>query len=286
MRLAFWQGEFPGTITAALDNLETMVREAKHERVDAIVFPELYCGGGYILNDDATRRVLNDEDVDRLQSIASSYKMAIVVGYYERQPRRRQQQQQETDDDEVDDDIVVADDDDGALYNSAMAIDCNGRIVSNYRKSHLFGTVEKKMFSPGNVPCEPFGMAGVRVAMCICYDVEFPETARLAALGGAQLLIVPTANMHPYDKVNDVIIPARAIENHMFVCYCNWGQFVSAEGIRFNGKSSVCGPTGDVLAKFDNHETGIKIVDIHIKDHPDEDEYLKDRRPELYRGIH
>eukprot|EP00977_Amphora_coffeiformis_P008802 scaffold1992_cov187-Amphora_coffeaeformis.AAC.20 len=261
MRLAFWQGEFPLTMAASLDTLEVLVRQAKLETADLLVLPELYLGGGYLLN-DAAGRALSGTDLNRLKSIAASHKMNVVVGYYERD-----------------------DDDDDALYNSAMAIDSSGHIVSNYRKSHLFGANEKKTFSPGKKMCQPFDMAGMKVTISICYDVEFPETVRLAALGGAALLLVPTANMHPYDKVNDIVVPVRALENHMFICYCNWGDLVSTEGVRFNGRSSVCGPTGEVLAKFHNNETGLKVVEVSTKDHTNEDEYLQDRRPELYRGI-
>lgn len=262
MRLAFWQGEFPVSVAVALENLEALVLRAKAEKADLIVFPELYLGG-YLL-EDATSRALTEADLSRLQSIASSQKIAIVVGYFEREQH------------DSDGDLV--------LYNSAMAIDSGGAVVSNYRKSHLFGAAEKRAFSPGDKLCEPFDIAGIKAAMSICYDVEFPETARLAALGGAQILIVPTANMHPYDKVNDIIIPSRAVENHIFVCYCNWAAFVSSEGVRFNGRSSVCGPTGDFLAKF-HDETGLKFVDIETQQHANEDEYLKDRRPEIYQGL-
>ncbi|MEY2342657.1 nitrilase-related carbon-nitrogen hydrolase [Acidithiobacillus sp. IBUN Pt1247-S3] len=56
----------------------------------------------------------------------------------------------------------------------------------------------------------------------ICHDVEFPEVARTLAFSGAELMLVPTANMRSFESVADHLIPARAQENGMFVVYANY----------------------------------------------------------------
>lgn len=254
-KLAFWQGKFQSSIAAAIENLEAEVAVAKETGADLVVFPELYLGGYMLKN--APSRAMQSSHLSRLQEIASNMKIGIVLGYFENV--------------------------DGKLYNSAVAIDASGTVVSNYRKSHLFGEAEKRTFAPGDRLCEPFDIAGIKAAIMICYDLEFCEVARIASLKGANLLIVPTANFTPYDKVNETIVPVRALENHCFVCYCNWCEFKSEEGVRFNGLSSVCGPNGDTLAKFNKTTCGIKIVDLVPPATADaEDDYLLDRRPELY----
>ena len=62
---------------------------------------------------------------------------------------------------------------------------------------------------------------GVRTSLVICYDVEFPEAVRAAAVRGAELLLVPTALAEGFDAVPQVLIRARALENHLTVAYAN-----------------------------------------------------------------
>lgn len=62
------------------------------------------------------------------------------------------------------------------LYNSALAVDEDGRLAALYRKTHLFGSAEKAAFSPGERLGPIFELVGgVRCALLICYDIEFPE---------------------------------------------------------------------------------------------------------------
>ena len=80
----------------------------------------------------------------------------------------------------------------------------------NYRKTHLFGALDRGTFVPGDGLPEPVELDGLRLGMLICYDVEFPETVRLLALAGADCVLVPTAQMEPYDFVARSLVPARA----------------------------------------------------------------------------
>ncbi|KAJ8598658.1 hypothetical protein CTAYLR_003060 [Chrysophaeum taylorii] len=254
MKLAFWQGRLPESVGAALDEMEATVSDAD---ADVVVFPELFLGG-YLL-EDAGARVSTPADLARAQDIAARNATCVVFGYFERS---------------------------GSLYNSALAINAEGAVVAKYRKTHLFGAAERAAFSPGDRLGDIFDIKGVKAALLICYDLEFCEAPRALALRGAKILIVPTANMKPYDVVNDVVVPVRALENHAFVCYCNWAEFVSAEGVHFNGRSSICGPDGHVLEKFDDISCGVKTTDVHIQDIDEtEDDYLQDRRPELYADL-
>ncbi|CAM5716447.1 Carbon-nitrogen hydrolase OS=Streptomyces alboniger OX=132473 GN=CP975_05405 PE=3 SV=1 [Streptomyces alboniger] len=76
----------------------------------------------------------------------------------------------------------------------------------------------------------------------ICYDVEFPENVRAHALAGTDLLLVPTAQMHPFQFVAESVVPVRAFENQMYVAYVNR---VGQEGeFEFVGLSTLAGPDG------------------------------------------
>jgi len=88
-----------------------------------------------------------------------------------------------------------------------------------YRKTHLWAS-DKGVFHPGNrmMTCE---WNGLRVGILICYDIEFPETARALATLGADLLIVTNGNMDPYGMVHRNAIIARAMENQVFAVMVN-----------------------------------------------------------------
>ena len=85
--------------------------------------------------------------------------------------------------------------------------------------------------------------AEIRVGALICYDVEFPEPARILASRGADVLLVPTASTGPADILSGVLVPARAYENHVVCAYCNYPGKLSSplpdlEGMHLDGKMS------------------------------------------------
>ena len=79
-----------------------------------------------------------------------------------------------------------------SLFNAAVAIASDGRVAGHYRKLHLFGG-EHDVLAPGDLGLPVFDLAGLRVGLLICYDLRFPEAARILALRGAQAVLVPTA---------------------------------------------------------------------------------------------
>ncbi|WP_354586883.1 nitrilase-related carbon-nitrogen hydrolase [Janibacter sp. UYMM211] len=131
-------------------------------------------------------------------------------------------------------------------------------------------------------PLRPGSVDGVPVATMVCYDVEFPEAVRAAALAGARAVLVPTANMEPYVAVNDVVVRSRAIENATPVVYAN---HCGSEGeTRYVGASVVVGPDGAVLARGGPDGEELLVVDLPLRaaNPPDGATYLADRRPEIY----
>ncbi|CAM5504952.1 Aliphatic amidase [Streptomyces glaucescens] len=83
---------------------------------------------------------------------------------------------------------------------------------------------------------------GLRIGLMICYDVEFPENIRAHALAGTDLLLVPTAQMHPFQFVAEHLVPVRAFENQMYVAYVN--RVGAEDEFEFVGLSTLAGPDG------------------------------------------
>jgi predicted amidohydrolase len=170
------------------------------------------------------------------------------------------------------------------VYNSVQLIDAAGRRLANYRKTHLFGNLDKAWFTPGSEAVVQADLDGVRVGLLICYDVEFPEIVRAHALAGTELLVVPTALMSPYELVADTLVPARAYESQLFVAYAN--RCDTERELTYCGRSCVVAPTGEVLARAGSGP-GLIAADVTraaLVASRLENTHLADRRPELYRG--
>jgi predicted amidohydrolase len=174
---------------------------------------------------------------------------------------------------------------DGRLFNSACLINSAGEPVAHYRKTHLYGSEEKRLFEPGDslVAAE---LGGLTVGILICYDVEFPEAVRLLALSGAGLIAVPTALIQPFDVVARTMVPARALENQVYVAYA--GMCGSEGNMGYCGLSCIVGPDGRLLAQADT-EPALMVAEIDptaVTDGRKSNPYLADLRPALYaRGV-
>jgi predicted amidohydrolase len=174
--------------------------------------------------------------------------------------------------------------DGGNVYNSVQLIDATGRRLANYRKTHLFGDLDKAWFTPGSEAVVQAELGGVRVGLLICYDVEFPEMVRAHALAGTELLAVPTALMSPYEVVADTLVPARAYESQLFVAYAN--RCDTERELTYCGRSCVAAPTGEVLARAGSGPALVtaEVTRDALVASRLENTHLADRRPELYRG--
>jgi predicted amidohydrolase len=170
------------------------------------------------------------------------------------------------------------------VYNSVQLVDATGRLA-NYRKTHLFGDLDKAWFTPGDEAVVQADVGGVRVGLLICYDVEFPELVRAHALAGTELLVVPTALMSPYELVADTLVPARAYESQLFVAYAN--RCDTERELSYCGRSCVVAPTGEVLARAGSgpEVLAADVTRDALAASRAENTHLADRRPGLYRGI-
>jgi predicted amidohydrolase len=173
----------------------------------------------------------------------------------------------------------------GVYYDTAFVIDPTGRTVGCYRKAHPAAeqSLEKIYFRYGSrFPVFPIG--DLRVGINICYDTWFPESARVTALNGADLIVVPFASRAK--GVWRSVMRARAFENGVYFAPCNK---VGQEGEqRLGGTSMIVDPLGEVLAEGgETDETCIaaslsrELVYSARRTLP----MWRDRRPDLYRAI-
>jgi predicted amidohydrolase len=220
LKLGLYQGAgIPGDIDANLAEMQRAIVDSAAQGIELLAFPECYLTGYYL--PDATPTTVPDTSaaVAALAAICCNAGIAIVFGLAERQG-----------------DIV---------FNTAIALGPDGSELARYRKRALFGEWEKGLFTRGSAPVR-FDLGQFSIALLICYDVEFPELVRESALLGADLILVPTCLMQPYDAVAEHLIITRAIENQVFVAYAN--RCGSENGLDYAGKSIIADPNGKALA--------------------------------------
>ncbi|MDD1718522.1 MAG: agmatine deiminase family protein [Methanoregulaceae archaeon] len=185
---------------------------------------------------------------------------------------------------------------DGRFYNTAVVIDADGSLLAPYRKTHIPqdpGFWEKGYFTPGD-GYRVHSTAHGRIAVLICYDQWFPETARCVALEGADLIIFPTAIGHPggtppregdWHEAWELIQRSHAIANSVHVAAVN--RTGRERGTEFFGGSFVCDSFGHILARAGGgEEIVIAALDLTMnRTVRDTWGFFRNRRPDTYGGI-
>jgi predicted amidohydrolase len=167
---------------------------------------------------------------------------------------------------------------------TSTLVDAAGTELLNYAKVHLFGDDERSAFSPAEASPAVVDFNGFRTSMVICYDVEFPETVRAAAMGGAELLLVPTALAHGFESVPQILLRARALESQLTIAYAN--HCGTEDGCEFLGGSVIAGPDGSLVATA-GPGAGLLYAEVDpgaAGRARDVVPYLRERRPDLYRS--
>jgi predicted amidohydrolase len=172
---------------------------------------------------------------------------------------------------------------DGAYEIRAAIWADDGEPILEYGKVHLWGPAERRAFRPSDEAPQVVELAGRKVGLQICYDIEFPEPARALAEAGAEVILVPTAIDHGGSYVPEVLVRARAIENGITIAYANHAGTTNAPE-DFLGESVVVGAGGRILGKA-GRGPELMIVDVpEVRPDPESADYLGDRRPDVYRS--
>jgi len=257
LKIALYQG--PGLINdipGSFQHLALWAAKAKAGGADLLILPEMYLSGYNIGPQAAKAQAVTREGLKPAQDIARDQNIALVFGYPE----------------------AVGEE----VANAAVLIGANGDILLNYRKSHLFGDLDRAMFKHVGTDFPVVAYQGLSIGLLICYDIEFPEPARRLALSGADVILIPTAQMEPYEQVALHVLPARAYENQVYTAYANHSG--ADDGLSYIGLSSLCGPDGQILAQAGRGEELLfaTIDPAHQANVRAADPFFKDRRPALY----
>ncbi|UCE28267.1 MAG: acyltransferase [Candidatus Coatesbacteria bacterium] len=175
------------------------------------------------------------------------------------------------------------------LYNSAVLVGPDG-FVALYRKTHLFDR-EKEIYDVNDEDMfRVYDIGFARVGMMICFDWIYPETTRILAVRGAQIVLHMANLVLPYCQAAAV---TRAVENRVFVAVANrtgTEDRVPDETLEFTGASVIVSPKGEYLLQAGETDEGCWTVSIDPTDADDKmatprNHLIDDRRTELYGAL-
>ena len=141
----------------------------------------------------------------------------------------------------------VANKKDGGIYNTALVVSRQGKLVYEYDKAHLVPMLNEPAFlQEGESLSQVFELDGIKMGVIICYDLRFPELARSLALEGIQVLHIVAEWPEARTLHWQALQVARAIENQFYVVSSN--VIGTHDGVEFAGRSMVVDPWGNTLA--------------------------------------
>jgi predicted amidohydrolase len=221
------------------------IRGALEDRdVDLALFGELFLTG-YMVRADTTRLAepIDGGSVNAVKEIANSTGTHILFGMPELDEKTK------------------------VIYNSAVLVSPNGE-ANVYRKLHLatFGPFEEQLYFGRGRELPLFETSIGRIGAIICFDSFFPELSKVYALQGADIIACISGSPSSSRPMFEAVLPARAVENTVFVLYCN---LVGTElNMVYHGGSFVVGPRGDEKAKGKYYEEDLIECEIDLGELP------------------
>ena len=246
-----------------------MIQDAVRNEAELIVFPECaltgYC---YSSLEEASTSAepINGASIQRISVLCKELGAYVVIGFLEVDGR--------------------------TIFNSLAFTGPDG-LIGRYRKIHLPYLGVDRFLSPGDEPFKVYDTEVGKIGMNICYDSSFPESSRVLALKGAELIVLSTNWPRGVEYYPKYVVHTRAIENR--VNYAAINRTGVERGIKFCGLSKIVDCSGKTLAEAtrSKEETIYAWVDLEkarnkksIKIPGEwETDRIMDRRPEFYTKI-
>ncbi|MEM9413344.1 MAG: carbon-nitrogen hydrolase family protein [Planctomycetota bacterium] len=260
---------FIGDIESNLARMQSFIETTTDQGAWLTVFPECSTTGYCYQSLEEAKQFaepLDGQTTNRVIEMCRAFQTRIVFG------------------------LIESDED--RVFNSLLLVTAEG-VAGHYRKIHLPKLGLDRFTTSGDMGFPVVDVDGVKIGLNICYDSSFPESSRILALDGADVIVLPT-NWPPTSGLTaDVIPAARALENHVYYMAIN--RVGTERGFEFIGKSRICGPSGKTLGIANHAQESILYADIdptysrakHLVNIPGEHEVhrIDDRHPNNYDRI-
>ena len=268
----------PDNYEKCIEKADEYIKTASKNGVDLLLLPELFEGLYFcqIENYDFFSRaeeVKDSKTLKHFQEMAKEYKIVLPISFFEKSGN--------------------------CYFNSLVMIDKDGTIVDLYRKSHIpTGECyeEKFYFTPGDTGFKVFKTKAGNIGVGICWDQWFPETARILALKGAEILLFPTAigsePVLPKDSKShwQNVMKGHAAANIMPVLAANrvGVEAMGKSSMKFYGSSFIADQHGDFVTEMNREEEGIRFAEFDLSEIAKERfgwGVYRDRRTDLYEDL-
>ena len=222
-------------------NLEKMEKTIEKTKADLFVFGELTICGYHVK--DELRDIAETVDgplISHVKKIAQKNDCYIVFGMPLKSSKIR-----------------------GIIHNASVLVHPNGK-VDTYNKWFLptTGPFEEKIFFDEGEELNLIETKFGKIGLIVCYDIYFPEISRAYTLMGADIIICISATPSVTKKYFETLIPARAVENTVYMIYAN--LVGTQENLVFWGGSQIYDPLGKLVIKAPNYKESITTCEIDI----------------------
>jgi N-carbamoylputrescine amidase len=263
---------------------ETLVRRAAADGAQLVLLQELFETPYFCIEQDARHLRLattlaENPAVQHFVRVARELSVVLPISFFERAGL--------------------------SCFNTVAIIDADGQVLGTYRKAHIPngpGYQEKNYFAPGDTGFKVWDTRAGRIGVGICWDQWFPESARVMALMGAQILLYPTAigsEPPPAPPVDSRGHWQRTQQGHAaanlmpLVASNRIGTERSLQSpeelfIRFYGSSFIADAQGGKVAEADDHSESVLLSQFDLAalaDQRDNWFVFRDRRPDLYGAL-
>jgi beta-ureidopropionase len=257
-----------------IDKHVEMIRKAARDGTQMVCLQEIFAGPYFCAEQttrwyDTTEKVPDGPTVKLMMDLCRELGIAMVVPVYEVE-------------------------EEGVFYNTAAVIDCKGRFLGKYRKTHIPqvapGFWEKYYFRPGNLGYPVFDLGFAKIGVYICYDRHFPEGARALGLNGAEIVFNPSATVAGLSEyLWKLEQPAHAAANGYFVGAINRVGMEAPWNIgEFYGQSYFCDPRGQIFAQASRDQDEVLTADLDLEKIAEVRktwQFYRDRRPDMYADL-
>ncbi len=249
-----------GDVEANCRTIGSMIGRAAGAGCDVVVLPEMSDTGYDMEAISAHASAWDSGPCRMLQDLAAKHAITVICGLSEREEDR--------------------------LYNAVALIGDDGKLIAKYRKVHLFSAgpiMEHHHLSAGDW-LTLVSIGDFKVGVMVCYDLRFPEMARALVLGGAEILVVPSAWPFPRLEHFKTFTTCRAMEGQVYVA--------AANRVGTDGRSTFCGtsrlidPYGTPLVCASEVEKTLIVGEIdrsRLERTRSAMDTLRDRREDVYQ---
>eukprot|EP00930_Biecheleria_cincta_P087565 TRINITY_DN76797_c0_g1_i1.p1 TRINITY_DN76797_c0_g1~~TRINITY_DN76797_c0_g1_i1.p1 ORF type:complete len:293 (-),score=37.60 TRINITY_DN76797_c0_g1_i1:181-1059(-) len=262
----------PNNVRANVDIMMNWMERAKAEGADLACFPELFLSD-YDLERVATLSEASDgPSAQSIKAAARRLGISVTYGYSEEVKALH------TAEAGVKNAACMGEAPTTTYYNSMLFIGRDGETLANFRKVHVWHT-EAKHYRAGDKSVV-IDWEGLKVGLAICADICMNEfVTSMVADKGAQVIVVLNALPDPplYEKTPLILVPARALENRVYVVYADFGHEE-----KYSGLSRIFNPMAECLAAAKPRQED--LITAEICGNPDFPfSYHSVRRPEVYK---